>query len=127
MLRDLFLAAGLLALLALATATIPSHILLRNSWRFRVAVGLTAGLAAGANMALPALQQVMVPFNAPPLSTAIAMLIFGPVAGLTSAATVALFHLALHPSTHDALGLACMLATAGLAYGWHQVRQRSRL
>ena len=66
MLRDLFLAAGLLALLALATATIPSHILLRNSWRFRVAVGLTAGLAAGANMALPALQQVMVPPKAVP-------------------------------------------------------------
>lgn len=126
MLRDLFLAAGLLALLALATATVPSHILLRNPWRFRVLVGLVAGLAAGANMALPALQQVMAPFNAPPVGSAIAMLIFGPVAGLTSAATVVLFHLVLHPS-QDALGLACLTATAGLAYGWHQVRQRSHL
>ena len=127
MLRDLFLAAGLLALLALLMAAIPSHILLRNSRRFRLMVGLAAGLAAGANMALPALQNIMAPFSAPPVGSAIAMLVFGPVAGLVSAATVLLFHWLLHPPAHDALALASLLATVGLAYGWHQVRQRGQV
>ena len=115
MLRDLVLAAGLLALLALAMATIPISVLLRNSLRFRLAIGAVAGLLAGINMALPALHNMMMPFEAPPVSSAIAMLIFGPVAGLVSAGTVLLFHFALHPPGHDALAISCMVATAGLA------------
>ena len=127
MLRDLVLAAGLLALLALAMATIPISVLLRNSLRFRLAIGAVAGLLAGINMALPALHNMMMPFEAPPVSSAIAMLIFGPVAGLVSAGTVLLFHFALHPPGHDALAISCMVATAGLAYGWRQLRQRQVL
>ena len=92
MLRDLVLAAGMLALLALVMAMVPIAVLLRNSLRFRVAIGLVAGLAASANMALPALQSMMAPFDAPPVGSAIAMLIFGPVAGLVSAFTIALFY-----------------------------------
>ena len=125
MLRDLVLAAGLLALLALAMAIVPTQILLRNSVRFRLLIGVLAGLAAGATMALPALQNIMVPFDAPPVGTAIAMLVFGPVAGLVSAATVMLFHFTLHPTEHNALGLVCMLSTVLLGYGWHRLRQRN--
>ena len=125
MLRDLVLAAGMLALLALVMAMVPIAVLLRNSLRFRVAVGLVAGLAASANMALPALQSMMAPFDAPPVGSAIAMLIFGPVAGLVSAFTIALFYFLLHSSAYyDALGLFCLVATSALAYGWHLVRQR---
>ncbi|WP_027996316.1 EAL domain-containing protein [Simplicispira psychrophila] len=124
MLRDLVLVLGLLALLILAMATIPVHTILRNSLRLRVAIGLAAGLSATANMALPALQNMLGAIHTPPVSSAIAMLVFGPVAGLVSAATVLLFHFMLHPAG-EILGIACMVTTSALAYGWHRIRSRS--
>ena len=124
MVRDFILAVGLLALLSLAFATVPARIILRNSVRMRIAMGLVCGLLATANMALPALQNLLSPVSTPPVSSAIAMLFFGPLAGLVSAVTVVLIHTLLHPGNW-VLGSITMAATAALAYGWHRVRTRA--
>ncbi|MDD2846015.1 MAG: EAL domain-containing protein [Rhodoferax sp.] len=126
MARDFTLALGLLALLSLALAAVPAQILLRNSVRLRLVLGLLCGLAAAANMVLPALHNLMGPVTTPPVSSAIAMLVFGPVAGLVSAATVVVLHILLHPSIW-LLSAVTMAATASLAYGWHCVRARTHV
>ncbi|NMM79414.1 GGDEF domain-containing protein [Acidovorax sp. SRB_14] len=117
------LAIGLLALLALALSALPVPALLHASVRTRLAIGLTTGLVTTANMVLPALHGVMGPVTAPPVGSAIAMLVFGPVAGLASAATVLLFHCALYPATWTT-GFAILATTALVAFGSHRLRAR---
>ncbi len=117
------LAIGLLALLALALSALPVPALLHASFRTRLAIGVATGLVSTANMALPALHGVMAPVTAPPVGTAIAMLVFGPVAGLASAATVLLFHSALYPAAWMT-GLAVLACTALVAFGSHRLRRR---
>ena len=122
--RDITLAIGLLALLALALAATPMQLLVRNPRRLQVAIGLLSGLAAATNMALPALQSVLGPVHSvAPVTTAVAMLVFGPVAGLLSALFVVCAHSLLHPALAGT-GLVLMLATTALAYAGHQVRAR---
>ena len=119
---EMALAIGLVALLALALAAIPTQMLLRNSRRLHLGIGLLSGLAAAANMALPAMQSVLGPVNSvAPVSTAVAMLVFGPLAGLLSALIVACTHSLLHPTLAGS-GLLLVLATTALAYSFHRVR-----
>lgn len=126
MVREIALALGLLALLALALSAVPPHTLQRNSVRLRITIGVLSGLAAVLNMVLPALHNLVAPFSAPPVSSAIAMLVFGPVAGLVSATLVVLGHTVLHPEAW-ALGTSTLAATAALAYGWHMLRARGNV
>lgn len=120
--RELVLGVGLLALLALALAAVPLQTLQRKPLRLRWALGACSGLAAAANMALPALQATLGQVGGlAPVSTAVAMLAFGPVAGLCSAAIVAAAYSLLHPALAGS-GLLAMLATAALAWGCHLLR-----
>ena len=120
----LALAVTLLAVLALAFSAVPIQVLLRNSRSLRVGVGMFCGMEAATHMALPAMQTVLLAVSGvAPVSTAVAMLVFGPVAGLLSALIVVCVHSLLHPDMAGA-GLTLMLATTALAYGWHAVRAR---
>ena len=120
----LALAVTLLAVLALAFSAVPIQVLLRNSRSLRVGVGMFCGMEAATHMALPAMQTVLLAVSGvAPVSTAVAMLVFGPVAGLLSALIVVCVHSLLHPDMAGA-GLILMLATTALAYGWHAVRAR---
>ena len=121
---ELALAIGLLALLALALSAVPTQMLLRNSRRLHLSIGMFSGMAAATSMAVPALQSLLGPVNnVAPVTTAVAMLIFGPVAGVLSALVVAGMHTLLHPALAGT-GLVLVLATTALAYAWHWVRAR---
>ena len=120
--RDLTLATGVLALLALTLAALPSRVLLRQDWRLQVALGVLSGLAGAINIALPMLDGLRVPLSISPTSTAVAMLVLGPVAGLASAFTMAVSHLVVQPGAWG-LGMACLAATVALSYGWHVLRR----
>lgn len=121
---ELALAIGLLALLAWVLSAVPAQMLLRNSRRLHLVIGMLSGVAAATSMALPAMHSILGPVsNVAPVTTAVAMLVFGPVAGLLSAAAVALAHSLLHPALAGT-GVVVVLATTALAYGWHWVRAR---
>ena len=122
--RELAQAIGLLALLALALSAVPAQMLLRNSRRLHLVMGMLSGMAAATSMAMPALQSVLEPISrVAPVTTAVVMLVFGPVAGLLSAFVVVCVHSLLHPALAST-GLVLVLGTTALAYAWHWVRAR---
>ena len=122
MTRDLTLATGVLALFALALAALPYRVLLRRDWRLQVALGVMSGVTGTINIALPLLEGLQASNSISPTSTAVTLLVFGPVAGLTSAFVLAFAHLFLQPGAWGP-GLACITATAALSYGWHVLRR----
>ena len=93
---DVALLTGVLALVALVAAKLPFKVLLRRDWRLDVALGTLAGTLRGINMALPSLQGLLEPAGIATAGTAVAMLVFGPVAGLVSMAIVAVVYAMVH-------------------------------
>jgi len=125
--REAAIALGLLAMLVLAVSAVPPRWLVRNALRLRWGLGLCSGLAAATNMALPAMQSVLEPISGiAPVSTAVGMLVFGPAAGLVSAAVVVLAYSVLQTPLAGT-GLLAMLATSALAWAAHLLRARGHL